>query len=105
MWIQAESLIPKTATPLYGNAAFSVSRSLALNPLPVGSPALYAHKWLQHTTTFGDPFLLDVHNGFDRLVRLGPFFDEELWTGEDDTGVHRGRSQVRRGRRMWAFRG
>jgi len=47
----------------------------------------------QPTNTFGDPFLLDVvYNGLCRLVRLGPFLDEELWVGADDMRVQRGDS-------------
>jgi len=50
-----------------------------------------------NTNTFGGLFLLDVvHNGLNRLVRLGPFLDEKLCVGADDMRAQRGGSQVRR---------
>jgi len=33
----------------------------------------------------------------NRLVRFGPFLNEELWIGADDMRAHRCGSQVRRG--------
>ena len=82
--------------PKVGQHIFSLSRSLALNPLPVGSPAFVYHKKPQYINTFGDPFLTDVvHNGLHRLVRLGAFLDERLWVSANSIRVQRGGSQVR----------
>jgi len=55
-WVDSSNKIrirstPNTAlTPLWVNAAFSLSRSLPLNPRPVGSPALYVTKYFNTQT-------------------------------------------------------
>ena len=60
-------------------------------------PSIVCHKRPQHTNAFAGLFLRDVvHNGLDRLVRLGPFLDKELCVGADDMRAHKGGSQVRR---------
>jgi len=60
-------------------------------------PSLVRHQGPQHTSTLGDPFLLDIaHHGLNRLVRFGPFLNEGLWTGADDVRVYRCESEARR---------
>jgi hypothetical protein len=70
--------------------------------MPTTQPAsrritsLVRDKRPQYTNTLGDAFLLDiVHNSLDRLVRFGPFLNEELRVGANNMRAQRSGSEIR----------